>query len=69
MTRYLVLALAAALLTLTGCASLYGVVETDAALMTMRLHRHVCRNRQSRDGKTAGLSNTMLTRPASNSGC
>jgi hypothetical protein len=34
MTRYLVLALATALVTLTGCASLYGVVETDAALMS-----------------------------------
>jgi hypothetical protein len=34
MSRYWVPALAALFLTLTGCASLYGVVETDAALMT-----------------------------------
>jgi hypothetical protein len=34
MTRYLVPALAAALVTRTGCASLYGEVETDAVLMT-----------------------------------
>jgi hypothetical protein len=33
MCRYLVVALAIALLTLTGCARFYGLVETDAALM------------------------------------
>ncbi len=33
MCRYLVVALAIALLTLTGCARYYGLVETDAALM------------------------------------
>jgi len=33
MSRYLVAVLAAALLTMTGCARLYGLAETDAALM------------------------------------
>ena len=33
MFRYLVMTLAVTLLTLTGCASHYGLVETDAALM------------------------------------
>lgn len=33
MSRYLVMALAATLLTLTGCAKYYGLVETDTALM------------------------------------
>jgi hypothetical protein len=34
MHRYLVMPLVATLLTLAGCASHYGLVETDAALMT-----------------------------------
>ena len=34
MSRYKVLALAAAFVVLTGCARFYGLVETDAALMT-----------------------------------
>jgi hypothetical protein len=33
MSRLLILALAAALVILTGCATFYGLVETDAALM------------------------------------
>jgi len=33
MSRYLVMALTATLLTLTGCAKYYGLVETDTALM------------------------------------
>jgi len=34
MSRYVVMALTAMLLTLTGCAHYYGLVETDASLMT-----------------------------------
>ena len=34
MPRYLIMALAATLLTLTGCARFYGLAETDGALMT-----------------------------------
>ena len=34
MSRKIILALAAAMVVLTGCASHYGLVETDAALMT-----------------------------------